>query len=366
MEGNVYSTYEKKMQNSKETTNRIYFDLEIVDESVGRIVCELFVSSFPQTCNMFRQLCVKRCFVNTKVDKILRKEYIRGGFVPVEVFLENNISFVQDSSSERNLNHDKYGLLSLQFDDEQSSLRFCITTNASPSLDGKQVVVGQVIKGMSAVRKSEHVPYKQDTFEPKVDIRIVNCGALNDIEDDTVTPLISEDGDVFPHYVDDYSNEIKDRILASKQIRQIGNTYFKKGEYVKALQKYEKAFRYLSPGLCSFEETQELDKEEIIVLGNIAAAKLKKMEYSTVIEICSKILQMDSNNIKAMFRRGIASYHRGDYDQSKLDLQQAFNLISTQNTHEAEDILRWLNKTQQAICKYNAKDSQVYSKLFSS
>jgi len=354
------------MRSMSESEHRVFFDLQIAQQKVGRIVCELRTAHLPKICHMIRQLCSKNSFTGTQVDKIVRKEYIQGFHISAETFLEKGVSFVEqcESGYQNHMMHDTFGLLSLCTNEEEGSLKLSITVKESSSLTEDSVVIGRVVKGMGAVKRCEYIAVDPTTMRPTISVLIIGCGSLEREENDGVSPVDSSDGDTFPEYVDDFSSRIDDRIDASNEIRKIGNEFFNKGDCAKALLKYEKAFRYLAPGLCSFEETQKLDQQEAIVLGNIAAVKMRTKEYDHVKEICSKILQLDSKNVKALFRRGYASYVMNDLDQAKTDFQAA--LSPEQNACEIEitAIRSWLQKTELAIANHAAKEKKTFSKLF--
>ena len=56
-----------------------------------------------------------------------------------------------------------------------------ITLKATPGLDGKQVVFGQVIKGMEVVRRIAKVALDMND-SPRIPITIVDCGEIDDLK----------------------------------------------------------------------------------------------------------------------------------------------------------------------------------------
>lgn len=53
---------------------------------------------------------------------------------------------------------------------------------------------------------------------------------------------------------------------------------------------------------------------------NASQAYLKQKNYSKVIEYCGKVLKEDPNNLKTLYRRGVAFLNNQDFDESKADL----------------------------------------------
>lgn len=56
--------------------------------------------------------------------------------------------------------------------------QFFITTIATPHLNGKHVVFGEVIEGMDVVTSVENVEVAPGDSRPTVDVVIADCGVL--------------------------------------------------------------------------------------------------------------------------------------------------------------------------------------------
>lgn len=53
---------------------------------------------------------------------------------------------------------------------------------------------------------------------------------------------------------------------------------------------------------------------------NASQAYLKQKNYSKVIEYCGKVLKEDPNNLKTLYRRGVAFLNNQDFDESKVKI----------------------------------------------
>jgi cyclophilin family peptidyl-prolyl cis-trans isomerase len=348
-------------------SQRVYFDVTIHSQTaipVGRVVCELWTLQSPHACKLFHSLCENGKFVDCRIDRVVKRSFIQSNKILHNY--DENIAIVEDEIQHSTSLHDTSGLLSLSVpSDYNDCIQFSITTDSCSQLDKKQLVIGKLLKGMGVVKRCEYVPTESNSEISAFPIVITSCGVLDVDESDGITPHSSTDGDTYPEYVSDYSEDIQERIFASNQIRLTGNEYFKNEDYQNALMKYEKAFRYLAPGLCEYEDKLLLEKEEMIVLGNIAAVMYKQKEYRTVVEICNRIVEYEPDNSKARVRRGVSSFLTGDLDVAKQDLEHALKLVSPDSPDAKHNILPWLTKVYHAQELYRQQEKKNYSNMFS-
>lgn len=141
--------------------------------------------------------------------------------------------------------------------------------------------------------------------------------------------------------------------------------------FEKALEKYEKvillnfiiyhiqAFRYVSHDEFSGDEKKKLEEEELIILGNIAAAKLSMGDYKAAIEVCTKVLDSNPNNLKILLRRGKAYVQRGELDLAKIDLENALKIDP-----DNKEVKLWISKLRAKEKSLREQEKKAYSKLF--
>eukprot|EP01080_Neovahlkampfia_damariscottae_P001035 gene1035-9939_t len=100
---------------------------------------------------------------------------------------------------------------------------------------------------------------------------------------------------------------IETKTEACELKKKEGNEFFKKEEYEKAIESYERTLNYL-PILFNKEEENidEITKNiKIQCFANILMCKIKQQKYQEGIEISDKILKLDENNAKSIYRRGL-------------------------------------------------------------
>lgn len=107
---------------------------------------------------------------------------------------------------------------------------------------------GQVIQGKSLVRKIENIP-TQPGDAPVEEVKVADCGVLSEEEFSAMQNAEStQDGDVYEDWPeDDESLEDKPEqaLKIAAALKNIGTDYFKKGDFVSALEKYQSTFFFV-------------------------------------------------------------------------------------------------------------------------
>jgi len=153
-----------------------------------------------------------------------------------------------------------------------------------------------------------------------------------------------------------------ERIESSKVAKEIGNALFKGGRFRQAQGKYKKALGFIEPGPnFSEEEKQQLRDHKLSLYLNLAAVKLKVLDYKEVIENCNKALGLDHESVKALFRRAQAEFHTSLFDEAKRDLSHAAQL-----SPQDKDIRQLLDKVNQRLKAIHDKEKKAFSNMFAS
>jgi tetratricopeptide (TPR) repeat protein len=126
-------------------------------------------------------------------------------------------------------------------------------------------------------------------------------------EFDVEKELENVDYAVEPDKTDDRYSRVKEALVR----KELGNEYFKKGFFKKALSEYTGSLT--------------LDWNEK-TLANRALVWLKLDMYDECIKDCSQLIEMDSKSTKGYWRRGLAKFSLGDVQGARKDLEFAMVL----------------------------------------
>ncbi|KAI8813385.1 cyclophilin-like domain-containing protein [Cladochytrium replicatum] len=158
----------------------VFFDVKL-PQGVERIVMKLFFDVVPKTAENFRALCTHEKgfgFKSSSFHRIIPGFMCQGGdFTKGDGTGGRSIYGGKFADENFKLRHTKPGLLSMaNAGPNTNGSQFFMTTEATPWLDGKHVVFGEVVQGLNVVKAIEKFGTKEG--KPTQKIMIVNCGQL--------------------------------------------------------------------------------------------------------------------------------------------------------------------------------------------
>ncbi|KAG8909905.1 peptidyl-prolyl cis-trans isomerase cpr6, partial [Tulasnella sp. 408] len=276
--------------------------------------------------------------------------------------------------------HDRPMLLSMaNAGPNTNGSQFFITVTATPHLDDKHVVFGEVLKGKSVVRYLERVPCKAGDA-PEEAVVIAKSGELAEGEDDGV-PEQSADGDKYEDYPEDESSEGDVQanpelcIKIAENIKAVGTQLFKEKKIAGALEKFEKSIRYLDvhPVLPESAPQELKDRYNTVLtplLLNCAlcALRLPKPNNQLVIKYATRLIDREEfgkvklkeeDKGKVYYRRALGYIGSHQEEEAWADLMKAKEAAPTDPAIAKE--ITTLKEAQEAKKK---KEKNAYKKMF--
>ncbi|XP_035734198.1 peptidyl-prolyl cis-trans isomerase FKBP4-like [Vespa mandarinia] len=152
--------------------------------------------------------------------------------------------------------------------------------------------------------------------------------------------------------------------IASKY-KEVGVKLFKESRHIDAFHKFSKACKILITlePIPDLELDKSLEKNintlRIILYNNLAGCHIIRENYEHVIKLCNKILEKDENNIKALYRRGVAYGKLRNIENAVFDLKKVVTL-EPHNAAAKEQFLIYNQKLQEA----NQKCKDMIKRMF--
>ncbi|PIN09856.1 FKBP-type peptidyl-prolyl cis-trans isomerase [Handroanthus impetiginosus] len=152
----------------------------------------------------------------------------------------------------------------------------------------------------------------------------------------------------------------QEKIEAAGKKKEEGNALFKAGKYVRASKRYEKAAKYIEYDT-SFSEEEKKQSKALKVTCNLnnAACKLKLKDYKQAEKLCTKVLELESTNVKALYRRAQAYMNMADLDLAEFDIKKALEIDP-----DNRDVKLEYKALKEKIKEFNKKDAKFYGNMF--
>lgn len=327
----------------------VYFDIIANGEPKGRIVFKLFNDVVPHTAENFRALCTGEkgeskasgkllTYEGSSFHRVIKDFMCQGGDFTHGTGVGGESIYGEKFEDENfDIKHDKPFLLSMaNAGPNTNGSQFFITTVATPHLDGKHVVFGEVIQGKSIVRQLERCE-KDDNDRPLKDWKISDCGEL--ASDYVPSPATVSDGtgDIYEEVMADDEhidiNKPESVFEAITNLKNIGTKLLKEGHLQKSFEKYNKATNFLAdyfPEDLSDTYLSTLHSLQISCHLNKALVALKLSDGKNAVRSASDALDVESidnsSKTKALYRKGMGYVILKDEDSAKECLESALQL----------------------------------------
>ncbi|KAK9240385.1 cyclophilin-like domain-containing protein [Lipomyces kononenkoae] len=361
----------------------VFFDISIGAHKKGRVILQLYRDVVPKTAENFRSLCtgekgignsgVPLSYKGSTFHRVIKKFMLQGGDFTAGNGTGGESIYGEKFEDENfNLKHDRPFLLSMaNAGPGTNGSQFFITTVPTPHLDGKHVVFGEVVTGKSIIRDIE--AQKTDSNDkPVTPVVITDCGEITAEEELTQQNVGDGTGDILEDYPEDEerlqggNRSTENLFKLSQQIKDIGTALFKSAKFDKALEKHEKALRYLNYFSPDSKEdiAQQFDKLKIAILLNTALIHLKLNEPHEAIKSADNALYVDgitdTDRAKALYRRGVGNLRTKNEESAVSSFEEALKLAPGDKA-----ILQELGVAKKLVSDRRKKEKTAYAAFFS-
>lgn len=141
------------------------------------------------------------------------------------------------------------------------------------------------------------------------------------------------------------------KLQLALRFKELGSARYKEELYSPAAVLYAKGLRYVISIVPADREGEVISGVRSAILLNLSACQVKLGCYDAVVKNCSKVLQMDPNSTKALYRRGLARTFTNDLELASEDLRKAQQLLP--NDSSIRDQIAVLNS------KVRAKNAEL-------
>lgn len=186
------------------------------------------------------------------------------------------------------------------------------------TVDEDEVISG-LDRAVTAMRKGERAVL---TVQPEYAFGNEHVTLSNGSE---IPRNIAIEVDVELHYFEkepeSYLLSDEEKAQKAQQKKEDGNTLLKNGKVAKARKRYSQATTKIDAGKFEGELRNQTRKLKLLCCLNDAHAALQLGQPGDALSACNSALEIESANLKGLYRRAQAQYQLGDLDEADIDLK---------------------------------------------
>jgi len=158
-----------------------------------------------------------------------------------------------------------------------------------------------------------------------------------------------------------WSMELDEKRELALQRKNQGNDAFAQGHYKFSIKKYKAALEFVEDdNKITGDEKKQVNTNICLPCHlNLAMCYIKIGDFASALKSAEKALEIDSKNVKGLWRRGLAKQERKDWEDARRDFKAALE-IEPDNKY----IKQSLAKVNQLIAKYEEQEKQKYKNMF--
>ena len=232
-------------------------------------------------------------------------------------------------------------------------------------LGANQVVYGLEV-GVATMKKHEKAQF---IFEPEYYIGKFGCEprvpketpVLFEVE--CISFIEANEYEKYENSTDEQRAKVsfKQMMHICNCLREVGNDHFRREQYNEASKRYRKCIYLLDKTSVNTDEDEVKWKAVMLkAYLNMSQICVKQVKPKKAIFYCKMALDLEPNNVKALFRYGHSLRLLQNFERARLFLNKAYNLEPT-----SRDIIEEIKKLNEAVAKYKTLEKDFYKKMFS-
>ncbi|GIL42473.1 hypothetical protein Vafri_434 [Volvox africanus] len=151
-----------------------------------------------------------------------------------------------------------------------------------------------------------------------------------------------------------------EKVDAARQRKDKANAYYKAGKLPKAQAMWERAVGLVQYDKSFPDDAKQASKDiKRSCWLNLAALDVKQSHWKDALKHCNNVLEIDSQNVKALYRRAQAQMGLQALLEAEQDLKNA--LYAEPNN---ADVLALMRKLKAPLREQNKREASLYSKMF--
>ncbi|KAF7664340.1 hypothetical protein LDENG_00180190 [Lucifuga dentata] len=164
----------------------------------------------------------------------------------------------------------------------------------------------------------------------------------------------------FQRAKESWEMDLNEKLEMAAVVKLKGNQYVKAGWYNQAVIQYQRIVSWLEMECGTGMEQQKRIQDFLLTSHlNLALCFLRLKEFSQVVENCNKVIELDENNEKALYRRGEARLLRNEFSLAMADFQKVLQVNSSNRAARAQ-----ISICQSKIREHHEQDKRTYANMF--
>ncbi|KAL3772210.1 hypothetical protein ACHAW5_009357 [Stephanodiscus triporus] len=206
-------------------------------------------------------------------------------------------------------------------------------------------------------------PNAFDDVPPISEEDSASAASATDVDDDTDDDgaVKRNNGGSDDEDDDDPPPDPTDALLSAMSHKESGNEHFKSGKYADAARSYRRGTNVLKNFNHDNAGDEQVKSILITLQTNLSMVTYKQEKYRVSRDVASKVLDIDPNNVKALYRRAVAHRSMGDLDSAKDDLRAA---LGAEPNNAA--VRKELASVRKVLDERRAKEKRGLQRAFSS